>query len=255
MKPCKCLFLLSLSVVSGAAVCGAAQEAPEITSQQATVTFSSRVDLVSIPVVVHDSKGHAVGGLRQEDFRLFDQGKPQIILKFSVTQSGSAAAGAATGLRITEGTDTTPSTVSAATAKPPLPDLYVAYVFDDIHLNFENLVQVRAAAERHFESLASTARAASYTTSGRVTLDFTEDRGKLREALLRIAFGLQRGAARVRGVPAWYHRLRGRPDPEQAGYRGDGSRHSGSGKVHPGHSQTRDPGNGNSQREAGRKSY
>ena len=72
-------------------------------------------------------------------------------------------------------------------AKPPLPDRYVAYVFDDLHLRFEDLAQVRKAAERHFaESLAPTSRAAIYTTSGRVMLDFTDDREKLQEALLRI---------------------------------------------------------------------
>jgi len=187
MKTCRYSFFLLPGFFWAAGIFGAAQEAPEITSQQATVTFSSRVDLVSVPVVVRDGKGLAVGGLRLEDFRLFDQGKPQTILKFSVTQSGSAAAGTVTALRITEGTGTMPSTAPAATAKPPGPDRYVAYLFDDVHLNFENLAQIRAAAERHFASLAPTARAAIYTSSGRVTLDFTADRGKMHDALLQIA--------------------------------------------------------------------
>jgi VWFA-related protein len=156
------------------------------------VTFTSRVNLVSVPVVVRDSKGRAVGNLRQEDFRLFDKGKPQSITKFSVIPGASAAAtaGPAAGARAAENTNTALSALPTASPKPPLPDRYVAYLFDDIHLNFENLAQVRAAAERHFaESLAPTARAAIYTTSGRVTLDFTEDRAKLHEALFQIAVG------------------------------------------------------------------
>jgi VWFA-related protein len=188
MKARQYLFLLCSLVVCGAL----AQEPPEITSHQAEVTFSSRVNLVSVPVVVRDSKGRAAGNLRQEDFRLFDKGKPQSITKFSVIRSPTAAAtpGHAVGGRASANTDTAPSPLPAAAPKPPLPDRYVAYLFDDIHLNWEDLVRVRAAAERHFaESLAPTSRAAIYTASGRVTLDFTEDRGKLREALLRIAVG------------------------------------------------------------------
>jgi len=164
-----------------------AQDQPEITSHQAPATFSSNVNLVSVPVVVRDSKGHAVGNLHQEDFRLFDKGKQQVIAKFSVNQSSApaAAAGPAAGTRAKENTDIALSPPAAP--KPALPDRYVAYVFDDIHLRFEDLARVRAAAEQHFvESLAPTSRAAIYTTSGRVTLDFTDDRQKLHEALLRI---------------------------------------------------------------------
>lgn len=188
MKASQCLLLLcSLSV------CGALpQDAPEITSQQAPATFSSKVNLVSVPVVVRDSKGHAIGNLREEDFRLFDKGKQQVITKFSVVQGGSvqstpavAPAAIAAGGKAAE--NTTTATSPEASSKPALPDRYVAYVFDDLHLRFEDLAHVRAAAAQHFaESLAPTSRAAIYTTSGRVTLDFTDDREKLHETLLRI---------------------------------------------------------------------
>jgi VWFA-related protein len=186
MKASRYLFILCSLAVGAVRM----QDQPEITSRPAEVTFSSRVNLVSVAVVVRDSKGRAVGNLRNEDFRLFDKGKPQIITRFSVIHGASAAtAGPASGAKA-ENTGTANSSLPAATTKAPLPDRYVAYVFDDIHLNFENLAQVRAAAERHFaESLAPNARAAIYTTSGRVTLDFTEDRPKLHAALLRIAVG------------------------------------------------------------------
>ena len=166
------------------AVC-AAQDAPEITSHQAPATFTSRANLVSVPVVVRDSKGRAVGNLRQEDFRLSDKGKPQVITKFSVNQSGGF--GATPARPPTSERDAVNSPPSAAPAPPALPVRYVAYVFDDIHLKFDDLARVRAATEKHFaESLAPTSRAAIYTTSGRVTLDFTGSREKLHDALLRI---------------------------------------------------------------------
>ena len=59
------------------------QSQPEVSSQETPVTFSSRVNLVSVPVVVRDKAGRAVGNLRQEDFQLYDKGKLQIITKFS----------------------------------------------------------------------------------------------------------------------------------------------------------------------------
>jgi VWFA-related protein len=168
-------------------VCAAlAQDAPEIASHQAPATFTSRANLVSVPVVVRDGSGRAVGNLRQEDFRLFDKGKPQVITKFSVNKSGGSEAAPAISASGGGRAEKAISPLPAVPA-PVLPDRYVAYVFDDIHLNFGDLARVRAAAEQHFaESLAPTSRAAIYTTSGRVTLDFTGDREKLHEALLRI---------------------------------------------------------------------
>jgi len=163
-----------------------AQEQPEIASREAPATFSSKVNLVSVPVVVRDSKGRAIGNLRQEDFRLFDKGKSQVITRFSVQTNGAPATGAISG---TQSSPATPVVSARPSPEKALPDRYVAYVFDDLHLNFQNLVPVRTAAERHFATLAPTSRAAIFTTSGRVALDFTGDRDKLREALYRIAPG------------------------------------------------------------------
>src|ERR1700691_1920027 len=65
---------------------------PEVVSHEAPATFSSRINLVTVPVVVRDREGRAVGGLKQEDFQLFDKGKAQVVTKFSIETSGSAAA-------------------------------------------------------------------------------------------------------------------------------------------------------------------
>src|ERR1039458_3698530 len=64
----------------------------------------------------------------------------------------------------------------------------VLYFFDDVHISQADLMQVRIAAERHIdESLVPTDRAAIFTTSGRTTLDFTDDRAKLHATLLRLS--------------------------------------------------------------------
>src|ERR1700749_799196 len=87
-------FLLCSLAASGAP----AQDAPEVTSRQAPATFDSRVNLVSVPVVVRDSKGRVLANLRQEDFGLFDKGKEQVVTKFSViVSSGQKAVATSAG--------------------------------------------------------------------------------------------------------------------------------------------------------------
>ena len=53
--------------------------------QQAAPPFTIQVhrNIVLVRVVVRDSKGRAVPGLRQEDFKLFDNGRPQQITQYS----------------------------------------------------------------------------------------------------------------------------------------------------------------------------
>jgi len=153
------------------------QSQPEIASHEAPVTFSSRVNLVSVPVVVRDREGRALGNLRQEDFQLFDKGKLQVITKFSLEKSGSVEVEAS-------GAPREPAQASPVAGKPVLPERYVAYLFDDVHLQKGDLLQARQALHRHLDdSLDPTARAAIFTTSGRMLADFTADRQKLHKAL------------------------------------------------------------------------
>jgi VWFA-related protein len=169
-------FRLPLAISLWALPVWPQQSQPEIASQETTVTFSSRVNLVSVPVVVRDKAGRAVGNLRQEDFQLYDKGKLQLITKFSVEKTETRATvsfGASPG-------KTEPKTASA----PVLPERYVAYLFDDIHLKPGDLLQSRRAVNRHLdESLDASARAAIFTTSGVMLSDFTDDREKLHKAV------------------------------------------------------------------------
>ncbi len=167
------LALLSATTIAGAQSAG---------NNNGTPTFKSGVNLVLVPVVVRDHDGHAVGSLRREDFELFDKGKLQQITKFTVEKhwdAMSTAASAGSGPRAT------------ATPEKPvrpfiLPQRYLAYVFDDINLSSADLTWVRDAAKRNMGSLDPTDRAAVFTTSGRTTLEFTDDLRKLHEALSKL---------------------------------------------------------------------
>ncbi|MGC1451750.1 MAG: hypothetical protein WA830_17095, partial [Candidatus Sulfotelmatobacter sp.] len=45
-----------------------------------------------VRAVVRDSQGRAVGNLHQEDFQVFDKGKPQVISQFEVERPGTLIA-------------------------------------------------------------------------------------------------------------------------------------------------------------------
>jgi VWFA-related protein len=161
----------------------AASPQPEISTQDAPATFRTGINLVLVPVVVRDRLGRAIGNLQKDDFALFDRGKPQAITRFSIETPATPVVSA-----VSEPAAGPGDAVSGATAPTPaIATRFVAYVFDDVHLGIGDLEQSRQAVTRYLnESLEAVTRAAIFTTSGRTTLDFTDDREKLRETLNHI---------------------------------------------------------------------
>ena len=169
------------------------KNAPEMASSDVSTTCKVNVKLVVVRVVARDSQGHAIGNLQQQDFQVFDNGKPQTITQFSVEKSGT---------RVTlEPTSSAPASASSpandsenavlnapiANSNPPIaPQRYTAFLFDDVHLKFADLAFVRQAAERHLASLQNSDRAAIFSTSGQTALDFTDDRAKMNDSLLAL---------------------------------------------------------------------
>lgn len=152
---------------------------PELSSHDSEPTFQTRVNLVTVPVVVRDHQGKTVGNLTKEDFLLFDKGKPQVISKFTLERQDASAA-------IREETSGLASGAPAPKALEPIASQFTAYVFDDLHLDFADLSQARTAAEKHLAGLAPASRAAIFTTSGLTTLDFTNDQARLKDTLRRL---------------------------------------------------------------------
>jgi len=162
------------------------QHAPEMSSHDAPATFSTKVNLVMVPVVVRDAKGKAIGTLQKGDFQLFDKGKPQVISKFSVEKAGEAVIPAEVATD-DAALENAAAATAAAKAPAPIAQRFVIYLFDDVHTSTADLIQVRNAADRHLtETLDATTRAAIFTSSGQGSLDFTDDRVKLHEALLKL---------------------------------------------------------------------
>ena len=151
--------------------------AAEITTRDETTTFKVNVNLVLVRVVVRDASGHSIGNLQKEDFLLFDNRKPQVITQFSAEQAGKKNETRTTAEANGEQTGT------AQNEPVFVPESFIAYLFDDVHLAFGDLTRARDAADLHIRSLRPNDRAAIFTTSGRTTLDFTDDRAKLHQAL------------------------------------------------------------------------
>jgi VWFA-related protein len=157
--------------------------APEMATHDEPAMFKARVNLVMVPVVVRDRQGKAVGTFKQEDFQLFDKGKPQYIARFSVEK----AAGRLTKADAAMAPPPDPDRAAGDKPAVDLPDRFIAYLFDDVHAQFGDLVRARDAAGRHIDhGLRTTDRAAIYTTSGQNVQDFTDDKSLLHEALARL---------------------------------------------------------------------
>ena len=173
------VYLFALMLMAGSALGqapAAEQNAAEMTSHDTPATFRTKVNLVLVPVVVRDKQGHAVGSLTREDFQVFDRKKPQLITHFAVETRDSRKPEA----------QEPPALESPGPNAAPTPDRFVAYFFDDIHLNFGDLAQARDAAEKHINELTPADRAGIFTSSGRTTLDFTDDRVKLHDTLMQL---------------------------------------------------------------------
>ena len=173
--------LLTAFAVSSAGWQSTQSNPAEITTKEAPISFRSSVYLVSVPVVVRDSKGRAVGGLEKDDFQLLENGKPQIVSGFSVQDFGSG------------NTPVVPREIAGESGGAPggaattrMPSRFVALVFDDLHTDFADLVWARQAAEKFLASVPPSGRVALYTTSGQGGIDFTSDRDQLLKVLRAI---------------------------------------------------------------------
>jgi VWFA-related protein len=153
----------------------------EMNTRDSSTPFSVRVNLVPIRVVVRDAHGQAVPDLRQEDFRLFEDGKLQLISHFSIEKPVAAPVASP------ETSSSHPADSEKVPAALVRPARFVALLFDDVHLPFGELAQIRNIADDYVKSsFQPSDRIAVFTISGQSQTDFTDDRAKLHEALLGV---------------------------------------------------------------------
>jgi VWFA-related protein len=150
---------------------------PPIPAKDVATAFKTRANLVLVSVVLRNAKGEAIGNLSRDDFQLWNDRKPQTISSFSVETTGRELA------RKKETGASSAAGSSAGNAPAGATESNVAYVFDDLHTEFAELASAKSAAAKNLNSLAAGSRAAIFTTSGAVALDFTTDVGRLQAAI------------------------------------------------------------------------
>ena len=183
------LLLVAFLVVgifrAAQAIAGQASGEKEISTQDVQSPFKVQVqrNMVLVRAIVRDSNGRPVPRLRKEDFRLFDNGKPQQIDQFAVESSGGTSAIARQAPeKEPEGEAASEPAPANFTARN-----FQAFYFDDVQMKFEDIARARDAANRYLAAtLTPVDRAAIFTSSGQGNLDFTDDRAKLHDTLFNL---------------------------------------------------------------------
>ena len=146
------------------------------------VTFKVEVNYVEEDVRVVDRDGNFVRGLKQEDFQVFEDGKPQKVQTFGLVDIPNTRPRKPLYL----GPDALPIEPDVAVNKQVLDGRLYLIVLDDYHVAPLRSQQVRNLARRFvLEKLGPDDQAAVVVTSGltRASQDFTQNRRLLLEAI------------------------------------------------------------------------
>lgn len=115
-------------------------------------TIHVEVRQVLVPVVVTDKQGHHVTGLTQADFHVFEDGVEQKISGFSVENTSAGAPSAAADPGPAPATGGTPAAVAVPPSKPAAIRRTYLICIDSLNSAFSNLVYVRKALTKLFDS-------------------------------------------------------------------------------------------------------
>ena len=135
-----------------------------------TPTFKVQVDYVEVDVLVTDQQGRFVPDLAKEDFRVFEDGKPQSVSTFSLVNIPVERADRPLFAA-------QPIEPDVESNERPFDGRVYVMVLDDLHTNFQRSPRVKAAARQFIERyLGANDLMAVVTTGGSTSgaQEFTE---------------------------------------------------------------------------------
>jgi VWFA-related protein len=155
---------------------------PEVSNPGSGLTLHVSADAVLVPVVVRDEHGKSIDNLQQQDFEVFDNGKPRPLSGFLI-EKRDLPAKIERGAVSPEGTAQT----IAAAQSVVLPRRTIVFVFDDLHLTAAEIAySQKAAIETLDEALTGSDLSAVVTTSGKINSGLTRDRTILTDAITAV---------------------------------------------------------------------
>jgi len=147
-------------------------------------TLKTERNVVTVRVVVRNKNGTVVENLQKDDFKIFDRGKAQTLVSFSM-EKPALKASIASVPKPADKTAGEPEDENEANVPAAMARRFVALYFDDVNTPFEDMVRTRDAADRFLtNSIQPGDRVGLFTSSGQKQIDFTSDVGQIHQALL-----------------------------------------------------------------------
>ena len=151
-------------------------------------TLRIETELVQVEVTVTDKQGKVIRDLKQADFELKEDGKPQEVSYFSLGTATRPARWLGTEAKVKNRENPTVPITPAVTEN--LAGRYIVLAVDDIHLSPSSLMQARQALVKFIDrQMGSGDQVALITTSGQIGMfqQFTDDREVLKRAINRLS--------------------------------------------------------------------
>ena len=185
--PVVCVFALLLVLGVGAVGQDGSASLASDSHDDARYTLRADVNEVLVRVVVRDSRGRAVSGLKQDDFAVFDNKKQQPVVSFSELSPARIESRLQNNASRSANDNQLPPPGLSSTAVAQ-PQSFIIYLFDDMHMKLGELDRARDAMDRQAKTITrqSSQLVAVFSTSGKVRQPFTNDPSYIHSALAKL---------------------------------------------------------------------
>src|SRR5205807_2259253 len=194
LRPLRPLRWMVLSVLLISTLAAQNQNAQQPkNSRQSVFSFKSESELVLVNVVARDKQGNLVQDLKQEDFTILEDGKPQRVASFDYEHIDNVAMPSTSGAgqQITGQSSPVKPILTAKDADEALNNKRVIVLFFDLSsMNPDEIQRAVDAARKYVQNKMTSAdmiAIISLASSLRLDQDFTPDRARLLKILDRFS--------------------------------------------------------------------